>query len=348
MAASSVGRKADNRPPTSSMSYNVAPEPLQVPRTPLESRQGYHPKTDDRLLWKSPPSRQLTRQKRVEYESDVRERFYDDYLGPRTSGDANNEVMTTSELSKLKFDPNLYRVNAYQGLAYDPMRPVPRGLDLNVVLEQEKVRDRHRQVQTRQRRLSDSSIGASTYYHPEQYNPSESFQQPLQYSGQRKAATLPPLQRPRSALQQSMDEVVAPDMVPAMESWLLNADKKDQDVAAGFFRTLSSQGQRPDPASKASLHHSRVRSAVMTPSKKERQGQIDAQHTFQQLSRETDKLGRPTRKSEPSKKYRLQRSSSDKMAAKGSMTFAANKQLPSHFTVHPDWTSESLKPSKRK
>lgn len=30
--------------------------------------------------------------------------------------------MTTSELAKLKFDPNLYRVNAYQGLAYDPMR----------------------------------------------------------------------------------------------------------------------------------------------------------------------------------------------------------------------------------
>lgn len=159
--------------------------------------------------------------------------------------------MTTSELSKLKFDPNLYKVNAYQGLAYDPMRkpavvcaracvclhmyilhvnmlrvvacgvfpgPVPRGLDLNVVLEQEKVRDRHRQTQTRQRRLSDSSvsfthhhvasslqlptshnavtrfpqcipqIGASTYYHAEQYNPSESFQQPLQYSSQRKGS----------------------------------------------------------------------------------------------------------------------------------------------------------------
>lgn len=40
---------------------------------------------DDRLMWKSLPSRQLSRQKRVEYESDVRERFYDDYLGNRTS-----------------------------------------------------------------------------------------------------------------------------------------------------------------------------------------------------------------------------------------------------------------------
>lgn len=38
------------------------------------------------------------------------------------AGDACNEVLTTSELAKLKFDPNLYRVNAYQGLAYDPMR----------------------------------------------------------------------------------------------------------------------------------------------------------------------------------------------------------------------------------
>ncbi len=37
-------------------------------------------------------------------------------------GDAKNEVLTTSELAKLKFDPNLYRVNACQGLVYDPMR----------------------------------------------------------------------------------------------------------------------------------------------------------------------------------------------------------------------------------
>ena len=40
---------------------------------------------DDELIWKSPPSRQLSREKRVEYESDVRERFYDDYIGNRTS-----------------------------------------------------------------------------------------------------------------------------------------------------------------------------------------------------------------------------------------------------------------------
>ena len=39
--ATHLRQKAD-RPPTSSM---PAPEPLHVPRTPLESRQGYHPKT---------------------------------------------------------------------------------------------------------------------------------------------------------------------------------------------------------------------------------------------------------------------------------------------------------------
>ena len=106
-------------------------------------------------MWRSPPSRQLSREKRVEYESDVRERFYDDYIGARTSeahissaqqftcsytytpiacfalafyatpfcclaGDARNEVLTTSELSKLKYDPAIYRANALQGLVYDP------------------------------------------------------------------------------------------------------------------------------------------------------------------------------------------------------------------------------------
>lgn len=56
-------------------------------------------------------------------------------------------------------------------------------------------------------------------------------------------------------------------------------------MAADFFRMLSSHGQRPDPASKASLHHTRVRSAVMTPSRKQRQEQQATQSTFQQLSK---------------------------------------------------------------
>ena len=35
-----------------------------------------------------------------------------------TAGDAKNEVLTG--LSKLKYDPALYRANALQGLVYDP------------------------------------------------------------------------------------------------------------------------------------------------------------------------------------------------------------------------------------
>ena len=40
---------------------------------------------DDELTWRSPPSRQLSRERRIGYESDVQERFYDDYIGDRTS-----------------------------------------------------------------------------------------------------------------------------------------------------------------------------------------------------------------------------------------------------------------------
>lgn len=39
-----------------------------------------------------------------------------------SAGDARNEVMTTRDLSKLKFDPSIYRTNALQGLVYDPAR----------------------------------------------------------------------------------------------------------------------------------------------------------------------------------------------------------------------------------
>lgn len=41
------------------------------------------------------------------------------------AGDARNEVMTTRDLSKLKFDPSIYRANALQGLVYDPARELP-------------------------------------------------------------------------------------------------------------------------------------------------------------------------------------------------------------------------------
>ena len=58
----------------------------------------------------------------------------------------------------------------------------------------------------------------------------------------------------------------------------------DQDTAAKFFRTLSSHGKRPDPAAKASLHTTRVRSAVMTPLRKQREERA-TQSYFQHLAR---------------------------------------------------------------
>lgn len=108
---------------------------------------------DEQLRWRGPPTRQLTRQRRIEYESDIRERFYDDYIGERRSkstisscpehllvmsncaytsmyvhaaGDAGNAVETN--LAKKRYHPDYYRVNAYQGLIYDPMRKLMSSL----------------------------------------------------------------------------------------------------------------------------------------------------------------------------------------------------------------------------
>lgn len=95
-------------------------------------------------------------------------------------------------------------------------------------------------------------------------------------------------------------------MVPGVEDWLASASKKgivsltlkqshilqvwnfirfsEQEVATKFFRTLSSHGKRPDPAAKAALHRSRVRSAVMTPSQKQRE-EKNARSAFKHLER---------------------------------------------------------------
>ena len=59
----------------------------------------------------------------------------------------------------------------------------------------------------------------------------------------------------------------------------------ERDIAEKFFRTLSSHGKRPDPASRAALHRTRVRSAVMTPSRKQRQ-EKETQVLYQQMSRQ--------------------------------------------------------------
>lgn len=96
-------------------------------------------------MWKSPPTRQLSREKRLEYECDIRERFYDDYIGQRNSkptpaflqsdltvrllfllaaGDVGTDVLTG--VHHLKFDPAIYRANALQGLMHDPARKLRR------------------------------------------------------------------------------------------------------------------------------------------------------------------------------------------------------------------------------
>ena len=51
------------------------------------------------------------------------------------AGDARNEVMTTTELAKLKFDPRYYKINAYQGLAYDPMREFLNQIHYHIISE---------------------------------------------------------------------------------------------------------------------------------------------------------------------------------------------------------------------
>lgn len=82
------------------------------------------------------------------------------------------------DVHKVGFDPNLYRANAYQGLAYDPSRelfiydykllyicnsivtgPVPRGIDYNIMARVETARQKERvQTQMKQRRMSDSVV----------------------------------------------------------------------------------------------------------------------------------------------------------------------------------------------
>lgn len=101
-----------------------------------------------------------------------------------------------------------------------------------------------------------------------------------------------------------MDETLHPEIVQGVETWLSNATPKgkrpmytfttlrtqthyilEKEVATTFLRTLSSHGKRPDPASKAALHRSRVRSAVMTPARKMRAEEKLAQNEYHRLSK---------------------------------------------------------------
>lgn len=98
---------------------------------------------------------------------------------PSTAGDARNEVMTGSTMHKLGYNPEVYRLNALQNLAYDPSRkthaisvtsvsiiiiflcvgPVPKQVDLNHMVRMETARKQeHAQTHMRQRRMSDSMV----------------------------------------------------------------------------------------------------------------------------------------------------------------------------------------------
>lgn len=309
-----------------------------VPRTPLEQRHGPHPKKDF-LIWKTPPSRQLSGEKRQEFQLDVTERFYDDYLGARSTGDARNEVLTG--VHKLGFNPELYRMNAYQGLAYDPSRPVPKSIDFNHLVRVETAREKERvRTQMRQRRLSDSMLHQRPGIDYTPYGSQVTYMEPL---------NLPPVgtgsqqyqMRPQSSMQKDLDDTLKPELVPEVEKWLSTANKKDQQAANTFLRTISSQGQRPDPATKASTHSSRVRSAVMTPSR-QRQDKEIGEH-YKQMERFSRDLPQPVYRMPGASigrggQRRLKRSHSD-VSTKGSM-FNAMRQQPAHFTVHPEWASE--------
>lgn len=325
--------------------------PGGIPSTPMEFRQGPHPKKDH-LIWKSPPTRQLSQQKRREFELDVTERFYDDYIGPRTTGDSRNEVLTG--VQKLGFNPDLYRMNALQGLAHDPSRPVPKHINFHDMIRTERVREQDRvRTQMKQRRLSDTMLHQRPYFDP-----------PGQYGGQsldpyNQLLKAPPASNSYAQPQRQLPHQLPPmqttfgdglnsEIVPGVEKWLSNASQKERDTAAKFIRTISSQGQRDDPATKASTHSSRVRSAVMTPSRQQRMQEKETAQLYKQLERSSKELPQPAYSRKPSVgkgggggggARRLRRSSSDVSNAKGSM-FTPTRHMPSHFTVHPEWASE--------
>ena len=70
--------------------------------------------------------------------------------------------------------------------------------------------------------------------------------------------------------------------------WFLNTCMDiltDREAAEKFLRTISSKGQRPEPPTKTSKHATRVRSAVMTPSRAHRMEERDVRNEYQQLER---------------------------------------------------------------
>ena len=70
-------------------------------------------------------------------------------------------------------------------------------------------------------------------------------------------------------------------------------------------------------------------------------------HFFRKVEYSDDSEGHGQGATAANTSYRTRRRShgnESSSTAKGSM-FSANKQMPSHFTVHPDWASEHVKPA---
>ena len=116
----------------------------------------------------------------------------------------------------------------------------------------------------------------------------------------------------------------------------------------------------PDP--KAALRYTRARSAVMTPSQKQRH-ETDVLSTFEQLKTwvkwwhytvisffplafgsESKVAGKQPRR--PSKPKNAQPEVTP--VTKGSMFSQSTHQQPSHFTIHPQWASEANDTSAKK
>jgi hypothetical protein len=171
----------------------------------------------------------------------------------------------------------------------------------------------------------------------------------------------PSRRRPRSALAKELDTSINPEIIPAVEDWLQSANPKEREVASRMLRAISRQGEREQPpaerppsrpssgrskdpasvAAKRSTSKDRVNSAGLSRNRKE----VNEVHDmFEKMAKQPNpkkylpKID-PKQQSGSTQK-KLRRSSSD-TSAKGSMFTTSQHQMPSHFTIAPDWPSEA-------
>lgn len=266
-------------------------------------------------------ARPLTREESREYNLDISERFYEDYHhSRRNTGDARNEV--TTKLQKLpSFDPNLYKANAYRSLAYDPLRPVPAGLNFDDVLQRQLTAAGG--PRPRSRRLSDPGLSRQPTIETQPVYPD-----PLPPPARN------PSGRPRSALQKSLDETINPSLVPAVEKWLETANEKDRDIATKMLRSVSREGPREptnNPPLSKKRNSGRVQSARLSEDKL-------VKGMYRDISKQSLSGFKPLPKVTSGRK--LSHSQSE-TTTKGSMFATSQRGQPSHYTIHPDWASET-------